>query len=86
MCICINCEFYNLCWIKEGLNKIPKVYTNTIFKIKPLDKNYINSFSSSNSLFLKVFLNIFTKKQEYEFDVIECDGFCEHPGIWLKNL
>lgn len=86
MCICINCEFYNLCWIKEGLNKIPKVYTNTIFKIKPLDKNYINSFSSSNSLFLKVFLNIFTKKQEYEFDVIECEGFCEHPGIWLKNL
>ena len=86
MCICIKCEFYNLCWIKEGLNKIPKVYTNTIFKIKPLDKNYINSFSSSNSLFLKVFLNIFTKKQEYEFDVIECEGFCEHPGIWLKNL
>lgn len=86
MCICINCEFYNLCWIKEGLNKIPKVYTNTIFKIKPLDKKYINSFSSSNSLFLKVFLNIFTKKQEYEFDVIECEGFCEHPGIWLKNL
>lgn len=86
MCICINCEFYNLCWIKEGLNKIPKVYTNTIFKIKPLDKKYINSSSSSNSLFLKVFLNIFTKKQEYEFDVIECEGFCEHPGIWLKNL
>lgn len=86
MCICINCEFYNLCWIKEGLNKIPKVYTNTIFKIKPFDKKYVNSFSSSNSLFLKVFLNIFTKKQEYEFDVIECDGFCEHPGIWLKNL
>lgn len=86
MCICINCEFYNLCWIKEGLNKIPKVYTNTIFKIKPLDKKYITSFSPSNSLFLKVFLNIFTKKQEYEFDVIECEGFCEHPGIWLKNL
>lgn len=86
MCICINCEFYNLCWIKEGLNKIPKVYTNTIFKIKPFDKKYVNSFSSSNSLFLKVFLNIFTKKQEYEFDVIECEGFCEHPGIWLKNL
>ena len=86
MCICINCEFYNLCWIKEGLNKIPKVYTNTIFKIKPLDKKYLTSFSSSNSVFLKVFLNIFTKKQEYEFDVIECDGFCEHPGIWLKNL
>jgi len=86
MCICINCEFYNLCWIKEGLNKIPKVYTNTIFKIKPLNKKYINSFSSSNSLFLKVFFNIFTKKQEYEFDVIECEGFCEHPGIWLKNL
>ena len=86
MCICINCEFYNLCWIKEGLNKIPKVYTNTTFKIKPLDKNDLTSFSSSNSVFLKVFLNIFTKKQEYEFDVIECDGFCEHPGIWLKNL
>ena len=86
MCICINCEFYNLCWIKEGLNKIPKVYTNTAFKIEPLDKKYLTSFSSSNSFFLKVFLNIFTKKQEYEFDVIECDGFCEHPGIWLKNL
>lgn len=86
MCICINCEFYNLCWIKKGLNKIPKVYTNSSFKINTLHKNNLKYFYSSNSIFLKVFLNIFTKKQEYEFDVIECEGFCEHPGIWLKNL
>ena len=86
MCICINCEFYNSCWIKKGLNKIPKVYTNNTFKINPLYQKKLKSSFSSSSIFLNVFLNIFTKKQEYEFDVITCEGFCEHPGIWLKNL
>lgn len=86
MCICINCQFYNLCWIKKGLNKIPKVYTKRTFKINSISSRNLQSFSKSNSLFLKVFLNIFTKKQEYEFDVIECEGFCEQPGMWLKSI
>jgi hypothetical protein len=86
MCICINCEFYNLCWIKKGLNKIPKVYNNTNFKINKLNSSDYRYHITSNSLFLKIFLNIFTKKQEYEFDVVECEGFCEQPGMWLKNL
>lgn len=86
MCICINCEFYNLCWINKGLNKIPKVYTNTSLKINLLTRTKFKYYSSQNSLFLKVFLNVFTKKQEYEFDVVECEGFCEQPGMWLKNI
>jgi len=28
MCICINCAFYKTCWIKKGINKIPKNYVN----------------------------------------------------------
>jgi hypothetical protein len=86
MCICINCEFYNSCWIKKGLSKIPKVHTNNTFKIDLLYQKKLKLSFSSSSVFLNVFLNIFTKKQEYEFDVIACEGFCEHPGIWLKNL
>lgn len=85
MCICINCEFYNLCWIKKGLNKIPKVYTNSTLKIN-LNRTKFSSSQLSTSLFLKVFLNVFTKKYEYEFDVVECEGFCEQPGIWLNNI
>jgi hypothetical protein len=86
MCICVNCQFYNLCWIKKGLNKIPKVYTNSSLKININNNPKFEFFQISNSLFLKVFLNVFTQKQEYEFDVVECEGFCEHPGIWLKNI
>lgn len=83
MCICINCEFYKKCWINKGLNKIPKVYNNTSLKLNltNLDKKEITLLS--NKLFLKIFLNIFLKKQNYEFDVIECEGFCENPGQWL---
>lgn len=86
MCICINCEFYNLCWIKKGLNKIPKVYTNRSLKIDLISNDKFGYCTTPNRLFLKVFLNIFTKKQEYEFDVVECEGFCEHPGMWLKTI
>ena len=80
MCICINCEFYKKCWINKGLNKIPKVYTNTSLK---LDLSKKDIAIISNKLFLKIFLNIFLKKQNYEYDVIECEGFCENPGQWL---
>ena len=52
MCICINCEFYNLCWIKKGLNKIPKVYTNSTLKIN-LNQTKFGSSQLSTSLFLK---------------------------------
>ena len=81
MCICINCEFYKKCWINKGLNKIPKVYTNTSLKLNLSRKDNI---MISDNLFLKIFLNIFLKKQNYEYDVIECEGFCENPGQWLN--
>lgn len=81
MCICINCEFYKKCWINKGLNKIPKIYTDSYLKLN-LDKG--KNITRSSKVFLKIFLNIFRKKQNYEFDVIECNGFCENPGQWLK--
>lgn len=81
MCICINCEFYKKCWINKGLNKIPKVYSNNYFRLG-LSKKKINNIS--NKIFFKIFLNIFLKNQNYEFDVIECEGFCENPGHWLN--
>ena len=79
MCICINCEFYKKCWIKKGLNKLPRVHTTTLIKLNNKGKNFI-----SHSVFLKILLNVFKKKQEYEFDVIECEGFCENPGQWIN--
>lgn len=86
MCICINCEFYKICWINKGLKKIPKVFTNTNLKLDFKTKSKRNYYPTQDSVFLKVFLNVFTKKQEYEFDVVECEGFCEQPGMWLKNV
>ena len=83
MCICINCEFYQQCWIKKGLNKLPRVHTLTPIKVT----NELNNKSKNfmyNNIFLKILLNVFTKKQEYEFDVIECEGFCENPGKWIE--
>lgn len=84
MCICINCQFYRNCWIKAGLNKIPKVYTSTSFKLNFSNNQKFNKKLVQNKIGLKIFLNIFTKKQEYEFDVIECEGFCEKPGAWIQ--
>jgi hypothetical protein len=84
MCICINCEFYSICWVNKGLNKIPKVFTNTNLKLDFNTRPKNNYYLTHNSVYIKVFLNVFTKKQEYEFDVVECEGFCEQPGKWLK--
>lgn len=75
MCICINCAFYTKCWIKKGLKKIPKVYTNTYLKIK---------LQKEKKVFLRILLNTFLKKQNYEFDVMECECFCEKPGQWIN--
>lgn len=72
--------------MKKGLNKIPKVYTKTCFKTQ---KNYKvrtkrKVIFIKNKLSMKIVLNLFSKKQNYEFDVITCDGFCEKPGKWLE--
>ena len=82
MCICINCTFYKKCWIKKGLNKLPRVHTTTLMKLNS-KVNAKNKNFRYNNVFLKIFLNVFKKKQEYEFDVIECEGFCENPGKWI---
>ena len=84
MCICINCHFYKRCWIHKGLNKIPKVYTKTFLSVNLKHLNKRHYTWPPKEVFFKVFLNIFLKKQNYEFDVIECEGFCENPGQWLK--
>ena len=83
MCICINCQFYKKCWIKNGLNKLPKVYTNSILTLKLKHHNFNNIILYKN-IFLIIMLNIFNRKHEYEFDVIECEGFCENPGNWIN--
>ena len=47
----IYCEFYKKCWINKGLNKIPKVYTNTSLKLNLSRKDNI---MISDNLFLKI--------------------------------
>jgi hypothetical protein len=78
MCICINCQFYNKCWIKNGLNKLPKVYVTRALKLK------LKTHQLNKNIFLTVMLNIFNRKHEYEFDVTQCEGFCENPGKWIS--
>nr|YP_009550329.1 hypothetical protein Ycf34 [Characiopsis acuta]QAA11351.1 hypothetical protein Ycf34 [Characiopsis acuta] len=86
MCICINCQFYNSCWIKKGINKIPKIFLELPVILKTNNKHY-SKFIFSKTLSIKILLNKFIRKQKYEFDVIECEGFCEKPGEWLiENL
>ena len=86
MCICINCQFYNTCWIKKGINKIPKNFLELPINLKISKKKNLKHVYMQ-TLSLKIFLNNFTTKQKYEFDVIECEGFCEKPGEWLiENL
>jgi hypothetical protein len=86
MCICINCEFYKSCWIKKGLNRIPKNFlkiplTFNYLKLSKKDKLYKNLKQSLN---ITINLNSFCSRQTYEFDVTECEGFCESPGYWLN--
>nr|YP_010478505.1 hypothetical protein ycf34 [Chlorobotrys sp.]UVI60810.1 hypothetical protein ycf34 [Chlorobotrys sp.] len=84
MCICINCEFSKTCWIKKGITKIPKnyIYTSLNLTLSNLTPFNINS---RQSLSLKIILNNIISKQKYEFDVVQCQGFCERPGKWLNN-
>nr|AHX25573.1 conserved hypothetical plastid protein Ycf34 [Microchloropsis salina] len=83
-CICINCIFYNQCWIKKGLNKLPKVYTDSSIKLTFRSNSNNNKEFFTRNISFKILLNMFNKKQEYEFDVVECEGFCENPGIWIN--
>lgn len=81
MCICINCNFYKTCWVRKGLTKMPKNFVQA--KLKPVSKT-INELNLINkTLFLKIILNSFSFKQDFEFDVIECEAFCEQPGYWI---
>lgn len=82
MCICINCQFYNCCWIKNGINKIPKNFLELAINLKTNGKENTKNIYMQ-TLSLKIFLNKFINKQKYEFDVIECEGFCENPGEWF---
>lgn len=83
MCICINCSFYNKCWIKNGIARIPKKFAQSI--IKPISeiKSY-NSKFLNKSLSIYIILNSFNQKKIFEFDVTECEAFCECPGEWIK--
>ena len=66
------------------MNKIPKVFTHTSLKLNSFAVKQFNPKLIQKAFYLKIFLNLFTKKQEYEFDVIECEGFCEQPGTWIQ--
>ena len=81
MCICINCDFYKNCWINKGLNKLPKDKKTLILNFS---SNLSFPINQPSNIDLKIFMNIFKYRLIYEFDVIECEGFCESPGSWLN--
>jgi len=83
MCICINCAFYKTCWIKKGINKIPKNYVNLSLNTNISIKKNIDSYTK-RSMYIKILLNKFIFKHKYELDIIECESFCEKPGYWIK--
>lgn len=86
MCICINCKFYQSCWIKKGLTQIPKNFFKTSLILTARNLNTQSFFSTTfkESIDLKIQLNKFCSKNKFEFDVIQCEGFCESPGNWLN--
>jgi hypothetical protein len=87
MCICINCNFYKSCWINKGLHEIPKNFLKTSLNFNKGCVLFIENephIPFKQSIYLKIILNSFYLKQMFEFDVVECEGFCERPGYWLN--
>jgi hypothetical protein len=80
MCICINCEFYKTCWIKNGLNKIDP-YLN-IYSIKGIKRN--KNLIINSSIEVHLLMNLFIVSEKLELDVIECSAFCESAGKWFQ--
>jgi hypothetical protein len=65
---------------------MPKNYINVALDLNVPNPNIVN-INVKQALSLKINLNNFIFRQKYEFDVIECEGFCEKPGNWiLKNF
>jgi hypothetical protein len=86
MCICINCKFYKTCWIKKGLRQIPKNFFRTPLNFaQDQSQNKTEYYKTlKETIALTIQLNRFCYKNTFEFDVIECEGFCENPGNWLN--
>nr|YP_009550727.1 hypothetical protein Ycf34 [Eustigmatophyceae sp. Mont 10/10-1w]QAA11774.1 hypothetical protein Ycf34 [Eustigmatophyceae sp. Mont 10/10-1w] len=80
MCICINCNYYSICWMKKGIRRLKINDQNKIFVIK--NDKFINRFKLPR---VNLDLHIFTKKFVEEFDVTNCENFCESPGKWIIN-
>lgn len=72
MCICLNCNYINICkqyFLIEQSHNEPNINENP--KFVPLQ-----SITNINFLLKKKFL-------EVELDVVECLSFKEKPGNWL---
>jgi hypothetical protein len=63
---------------------MPKNFLDIPIKLNLKNKQNSN-FINIQTLYLKIILNNFLIKQNFEFDVIECEGFCEKPGQWLTE-
>jgi len=79
MCICINCSYHSICWMQNGIRRLKVNDPNKLFSVKK--KNFINRFNKSPRV--NLYLHIFTKKYTEEFDVINCENFCESPAKWI---
>jgi hypothetical protein len=73
MCICLNCEYLNIC-------------IQYFFVEKKHNELNITKYPTFLPLQSIISINFFEKDQklEIEWDVIDCLSFKEHPGKWIS--
>lgn len=75
MCICLNCQYLNVC---KQYNFIEKKHNELHINNNP-------SFLPSQTI-INVNFSYIDKFIEIEWDVIECLSFKEKPGKWLLYI
>jgi hypothetical protein len=65
--------------MQNGLKKIDPYMTSYLPK---LDTRF-KSITLNNFIEVDLVLNLFVINENYEFDVIECNSFCENTGKWI---
>lgn len=81
MCICVNCSFYQSCWIHKGLFKL------SLSLDRKDDKSFKDSLIPIKTRFLEFhfILTFFLLYESSEVDIIECESFCEQAGDWIND-